>query len=74
MVESPRWLWIKGKPKECIKRLKVIARMNKTKLEEDTEQEILSSPPINKDQALGPLSLFSGRKIAMNTILILYLW
>ncbi|KAM3963106.1 organic cation transporter protein [Aphomia sociella] len=74
MIESPRWLWIEGKFKTCVKILKIIAKENKTTLRSDTERDIINTAPQSKSKILGPLALFSGWRLAMNTILQSYLW
>ncbi|CAH2990618.1 unnamed protein product [Chilo suppressalis] len=74
MLESPRWLFVKNKKEMCVKELQRIARTNNAKLKPETKQEILKTTIINEDHVLGPLSLFLGRNLAINTILQLYLW
>ncbi|KAF9421834.1 hypothetical protein HW555_002274, partial [Spodoptera exigua] len=71
LIESPQWLWVNRKTKDCIKNLKRIAKVNKTKLSSATEEEILTSgvAEANETEVLGPLALFSGWRLATNTIL-----
>ncbi|XP_028159783.1 solute carrier family 22 member 7 isoform X1 [Ostrinia furnacalis] len=73
ILESPRWLWVEGKTESCLKELNKIAKVNHTKLEDETKEEIFISKATSV-QAIGPLSLFSGWRLAINTILQLYLW
>ncbi|XP_013195852.1 organic cation transporter protein [Amyelois transitella] len=76
MIESPRWLWVQGKSKDCVKELKVIAKINKLRLNSETEKEILNTSPkvSTTNQQLGLLALFSGWRLSVNTSLQLYLW
>lgn len=76
LIESPQWLWVNRKTKDCVKNLKRIAKVNKTKLSSATEEEILTSgvAEANETEVLGPLALFSGWRLATNTILQLFLW
>ncbi|XP_059057002.1 solute carrier family 22 member 3 isoform X2 [Achroia grisella] len=77
MIESPRWLWIEGKSKACVRTLKIIAKGNKTNLGLDTEKDIMdnaSQMNTRGTNTIGPLALFSGRRLAINTILQSYLW
>lgn len=74
ILESPRWLWVEGKPKDCVKELNRIAKVNNTKLETETKEEIFMTKATKTTEAFRPLSLFSSRRLAINTILQLYLW
>lgn len=74
MIESPRWSWIDGRSKECIKQLKIIARDNNRKLDHKTEKDLHLKPTTRNSQAFGLLALFSGWKLALNTTLQLILW
>ncbi|KAG6442710.1 hypothetical protein O3G_MSEX002443 [Manduca sexta] len=75
IIESPEWLWVNKKPKKCIRQLRHIARVNNASLEKDTENKILSeSHTTGNEEALGPLELFSSRRLAINTFLQLCLW
>ncbi|KAL0870444.1 hypothetical protein ABMA27_005441 [Loxostege sticticalis] len=74
ILESPRWLWVEGKPKDCVKELNRIAKVNKTKMETETKEEIFMTKATKTTEAFRPLSLFSSRRLAINTILQLYLW
>lgn len=69
ILESPRWLWIAGKPDECIKQLKRIAVVNKSKLSDETVKDINIMPSDGQIQSLGVFALFSSFTLAMNTIL-----
>ncbi|CAK1545307.1 unnamed protein product [Leptosia nina] len=72
--ESPRWLYVEGKSKRCVKLLKKIAEVNNCKLRVETEKELLSMKVEKSSSGFGPLALFSGRRLALNTILLLLLW
>ncbi|XP_021181384.3 solute carrier family 22 member 21 [Helicoverpa armigera] len=75
-IESPQWLWVNGQFKKCVQVLKLIAKVNKTTLGATTENDILTSDlsTTNNAEVLGPLALFSGWRLAVNTILQLLLW
>ena len=63
--------------KKCIKQLKHIANVNNTNLSTSIESEILTNAEHvadSKTEVLGPLALFSGWRLAINTILQLLLW
>lgn len=74
MIESPRWLWIEGRSNESIKQLRIIAKYNNRKLKLETEKDLHPHPTVRKFQAFGPLALFSGWKIALNTVWQLIMW
>lgn len=72
--ESARWLHIEGKSKECVKILNKIAEVNNSKIKPETLKALLSAKKQNSSSGFGPLALFSGTRLAINTILLLLLW
>lgn len=74
VIESPRWLWLEGRQKECVRILKKIAKENGTRLGTNTERQLMSSVPSEEAKGLGPLALFSSWSLALNTTLQLTLW
>ncbi|XP_045530578.1 solute carrier family 22 member 15-like isoform X4 [Pieris brassicae] len=72
--ESARWLYVEGKSKECVKILNKIAVVNNSKLKPETEKELLSVKKQKSSSSFGPLALFTGARLAFNTILLLLLW
>ncbi|CAB3242378.1 unnamed protein product [Arctia plantaginis] len=76
LIESPQWLWIKGRSRQTLKTLKYISKINKTDLHPDTESEILTKSPskANKTEVLGLLALLSSWRIVVTTMLQLLLW
>ncbi|CAF4937621.1 unnamed protein product [Pieris macdunnoughi] len=72
--ESARWLYVEGKSKQCVKLLNKIAQVNNSKLKPDTEKELLSVRKQKSSSSFGSLALFTGARLAFNTILILLLW
>ncbi|XP_014370583.2 solute carrier family 22 member 7 [Papilio machaon] len=74
MIESPRWLWIQGQSKKCVKYLKQIAKENKKDLSLETENSILTVKPVQNNETLGYIALFSGWTLAKTTTLQLVFW
>ncbi|CAH0604777.1 unnamed protein product [Chrysodeixis includens] len=76
MIESPQWLWITKQPKKCVQTLRRLEKANNTKLNPETEAEILINEPdiTTKTEVVSPLAVFAGRRMATNTILQLLLW
>lgn len=79
MIESPRWLATSGRLAECAKYLTVIARINGRPDSEITETELKkmlpdSSTGTGSGQVYSILSLFTGRRIAQNTLLMVFAW
>ncbi|VVC97090.1 unnamed protein product [Leptidea sinapis] len=74
ITESPRWMFVEGNAKKCIKTMKKIAQTNDFKLSHDIEKEMLSTTYSNNAQWFGPFALFSSKRLALNTILLLLLW
>lgn len=73
MPESPRWLASRGRVKDSIKALNQIAEVNGTKLPDDT-QEILEQIAAKKEKIYGIPSLFSNKRLAKNTLMIIVCW
>ncbi|KAJ8725716.1 hypothetical protein PYW08_003899 [Mythimna loreyi] len=77
IIESPRWLLVNREYGKCIEKLKVIAKVNNTNLSSNIENDILTSGEdvlASSTKLLGPLALFSGWRLAINTTLQLLLW
>ena len=74
MIESPRWLATKRYLKRCAVELNKIARINGKDIviTEKTLKEML--PDIKAEQVYGIASLFSGWRLAKNTMLIITCW
>lgn len=73
MIESPRWLVSQGKHKECIRELKVIAKINKTSVPEDA-LTILRRKFDRVDKSYGVMSLFTSWRLAKNTTMLVIIW
>lgn len=74
MIESPRWLATVGKLKESADTLQRIAKIN-GKTFEITEKYLKTIlPEQEKTKTYGMASLFSGLRIATNTILLVSCW
>lgn len=78
MIESPRWLATTGRLAECAKYLTVIARINGRNDAEITETNLKKMLPESSrtdgGQVYGMLSLFSGFRIARNTLVLIFCW
>lgn len=73
MIESPRWLVGRGKVSRSVIELSKIAKMNGTKLPDNTPiklQQIARHP----EKIYGMLSLFSSWRLAKNTVLLITGW
>lgn len=74
MIESPRWLATVGKLEQSASTLRRIGKMN-GKSVEITEKYLKSVIPEKQNtKTYGIISLFSGRRIATNTILLVSCW
>lgn len=79
MIESPRWLATSGRLADCAKYLTAIARIN-GRTDIDIDESYLKkmlpdgSGTDGGDQVYGMLSLFSGWRIARNTLLLIFCW
>lgn len=73
MPESPRWLASRGRVKDSAKALSQIAKVNGTELPENT-YEILEQIAAKKEKIYGIPSLFSNKRLAKNTLMIMICW
>lgn len=75
MIESPRWLIIQGDYKKAVYYLNRIARINKKPVIL-TEDQLRSLMPISEkgETTYGMLSLFSGKRLARNSIFLIIAW
>ncbi|XP_028037924.1 solute carrier family 22 member 1 [Bombyx mandarina] len=74
MIESPQWLWINQRNKECENILEQIAKDNRTALSSQTKQLISASHEEHTEKQFGFLLLFSNKELALVTILQLFIW
>ncbi|CAO1419238.1 unnamed protein product [Diamesa serratosioi] len=74
MIESPRWLATKRHLKRCAIELNKIAKINgkDVNITEKTLRELL--PNVQVEEVYGIASLFSGWRLAKNTLLIIICW
>lgn len=74
MIESPRWLATKRHLKRCAVELNKIAKINGKDVDitEKTLTEML--PNVRVEEVYGIASLFSGWRLAKNTLLIIICW
>ncbi|XP_070494612.1 carcinine transporter [Chironomus tepperi] len=74
MIESPRWLATKRHLARCANELNRIAKINGKKIE-ITEKMLKEMLPDEKaEEVFGIASLFTGWRLAKNTILIVICW
>jgi MFS transporter, OCT family, solute carrier family 22 (organic cation transporter), member 4/5 len=74
MIESPRWLATKRYMKRCARELNRIAKINKSgvKITEKLLEEML--PNVKVEEVYGMASLFTGWRLAKNTLMIINCW
>lgn len=74
MIESPRWLANKGRLTECARELNKIAKINGRKIT-ITEKSLQDALPKHQvEHVYGMMSLFSGWRLAKNTMMIVVCW
>lgn len=74
MIESPRWLANRGKLDKAAIYLNRIAKIN-GKTINVTEKLLRNMLPVEKpEKVYGMLSLFSGLRLAKNTVILIICW
>jgi MFS transporter, OCT family, solute carrier family 22 (organic cation transporter), member 4/5 len=74
MIESPRWLATKRHLQKCANELNRIAKINGRKVEVTVKMLEEMLPDIKVEDVYGMASLFTGWRLAKNTILIIMCW
>lgn len=75
MIESPRWLAVKNRTKQCVTELKKIAKYNKTIVTDQIVESLNKNyNPKIKEKNYSIISLFGSWKLAKKTILIIIGW
>lgn len=74
MIESPRWLANRGQLDKAAFYLNRIAKINNKSIRLD--EKVLRSmiPSVEQEKLYGMLSLFSGLRLAKNTIILIICW
>lgn len=72
MIESPRWLATRGQFEKAAYYLNRIAKINKKQIRVD--EKTLHSINVEPEKIYGMLSLFSGLRLAKNTIILIFCW
>lgn len=74
MIESPRWLANRGQLDKAAFYLNRIAKINNKSIRLD--EKVLRSmiPTVEQEKLYGMLSLFSGLRLAKNTIILIICW
>jgi MFS transporter, OCT family, solute carrier family 22 (organic cation transporter), member 4/5 len=74
MIESPRWLATKRYLGRCAKELNRIGKINEksTQITEKMLKEML--PNVKVEEVYGMASLFTGWRLAKNTLMIIICW
>lgn len=74
MIESPRWLTNRGRLDKAAEVLNHIAKIN-GKSPEITEKLLRTALPTTEpEKVYGMLSLFSGLRLAKNTVILIICW
>jgi MFS transporter, OCT family, solute carrier family 22 (organic cation transporter), member 4/5 len=74
MIESPRWLATKRHLQRCANELNRIAKINGRKVEVTVKMLEEMLPDVKVEDVYGMASLFTGWRLAKNTILIIICW
>lgn len=75
MIESPRWLIIKKNFAGCAKVLQHIAKINGHNADDLTENHLRKMLPESRmEKIYGVASLFSSRRLTINTLLLVNCW
>lgn len=74
MIESPRWLINRGKLQKAAFYLNRIAKINKRPVRVTPKMLQSMLPDEEPEKVYGMLSLFSGARLAKNTIMLLVAW
>lgn len=74
MIESPRWLATKRYFKRCAIEMNRIGKINKSKIVITEKMLEESLPDIKAEEVYGMASLFTGWRLARNTMMIVISW
>ena len=76
MIESPRWLITEGNYKRAAYYLNRIAKTNKKSIviSESLLENMVPKVKDDEKEELGMFSLFSGRRLAINSVVIISSW
>lgn len=74
MIESPRWLATKRHLHKCAHELNRIAKINGKKVTVTTKMLEEMLPDVKVEKVFGIASLFTGWRLAKNTLLIISCW
>lgn len=74
MIESPRWLINRGRLHRAAYYLNRIAKINKKPVKVTAKMLQSMLPNEEPEKVYGMLSLFSGLRLAKNTIMLLMAW
>lgn len=74
MIESPRWLINRGRLGQAAFYLNRIAKINKKNVQLNEKSLRAMLPREEPEKVYGILSLFSGFRLAKNTIILIICW
>ncbi|XP_022905602.2 organic cation/carnitine transporter 2 [Onthophagus taurus] len=74
MIESPRWLFNKGKRKKCLMAMRKIGKINGVDVGDELESMVLIGNELKPEKVYGAMSIFSHWRFAKNSIILIMGW